>query len=53
MTTCCKRIRAGQKKRSRITARKQKYNDNSPASDEGRIIISIILALKKLNHSTI
>jgi hypothetical protein len=53
MTACCKRIRTSQKKRSRITARKQKYNDNSPVSDKGHIIILIILALEQLNHSTI
>jgi hypothetical protein len=53
MTACYKRTRTSQKKRSRITARKQKYNDNSPVSDEGRIIILIILALKQLNQSTI
>jgi hypothetical protein len=53
MTACCERTRTSHKKRSRIIARKQKYNDNSPTSVEGRIIFLILLALKQLNHSTI
>jgi hypothetical protein len=53
MTAYCKRIRTSQKKRSRIIARKQKYNNNSPTSIEGRIIFLILLALKQLNHCTI
>jgi hypothetical protein len=42
-----------QKKCPRIIATKPKYNNNSPTSVEGRIIILILLALEQLNHSTI